>query len=539
MPESRENTIQKRVGLLIKDLSKDLYEREEIVAITILSAIAGQSVFLYGPPGTAKSLIARRMAGAFKESNYFEYLMQRFSTPEDVFGPVSISELKRDNYVRKTENYLPKADIAFLDEVWKSSPAILNTLLTIINERVFKNGNEVQKVPLKALIAASNEFPQEKAGLDALYDRFIMRLKVMPLADRKNFEKVISKGKIDDTVVSPHFLSNHEWSQIIKDSENVVISKEVFDIINRIKIEIETINLSKSNETSTIYVSDRRWQKSLQIIKVAAHLNGRSKVIPVDALLLRHCLWSSEENIGAIQKIVEETVASMSKMSEIDITKLENDLKDLEDDIQQVFFESADIYQTEIINGTDCFKFTFTVNVGRYSETFTAYVPTKQIRSNGDFIPYDAQGKQDERVRCNFNSTETVTISLDRNVKMYGSRSNRSGSYEQETKLTPTIFVRAGTQKEVTNKIKETYSNEVKEVQKNLSYALNETEKYLQEQKEIIYTPFVPIEKQGLVLSAINKHIQDLKNHQITVEHLLKKVESCDTRYRRPEIIAQ
>ena len=180
-----------RIEKIIKLLSEVLYEREEIVSLTLLSAIAGKPIFLYGPPGTAKSFIAKRVSSAFKDSKYFGYLMQRFSTPEDIFGPISLEELKNDKYIRKIDGYLPDADFAFLDEIWKSTPAILNTLLTIINERVFKNGSEEVKVPLKALISASNETPPEGQGLEALYDRFIVRLIVNNIKNRDNFEKIL------------------------------------------------------------------------------------------------------------------------------------------------------------------------------------------------------------------------------------------------------------------------------------------------------------------------------------------------------------
>ena len=121
--------MKKRITKIVEILNKGIHEREETIAVSFLAALSGQNIFLFGPPGTAKSLIARRLSHAFETNSYFEYLMHRFSTPEEVFGPVSITELKKDNFVRKTEGFLPQSDFAFLDEIWKSSPSILNTLL--------------------------------------------------------------------------------------------------------------------------------------------------------------------------------------------------------------------------------------------------------------------------------------------------------------------------------------------------------------------------------------------------------------------------
>lgn len=294
-----------RIEELLRKLNEGLVERKETVAMTLLAVLSGQSVFLYGPPGTAKSMIASRIASVFDDINYFEYLMQRFSTPEEVFGPVSISELRKDNYVRKTEGFLPEADIAFLDEIWKSSPAILNTLLTIVNEHKFRNGTEVRKAPLKALIAASNEFPKENSGLDALYDRFIVRLMVSPVRTKRGFERMVcgSPSK-EEFIVDP--VTFDEWFRVMNLSQELGVSRDALAVMRAIKRGIAMHN--KLSEDRTIYVSDRRWVKSAALLRSAAYICGKKEVTPDECMLLAHCLWSDEEGIAPVRKIVTEAV---------------------------------------------------------------------------------------------------------------------------------------------------------------------------------------------------------------------------------------
>jgi len=353
------NTSMKtRVTDLITVLSDGLYEREEIVAVSLLSVLSGQSIFLYGLPGTAKSLIARRLSTVYKDSTHFEYLMQRFSTPEDVFGPVSIQELKQDNYIRKTEGYLPTADFAFLDEIWKSSPAILNTLLTIINERIYRNGGKDETVPLKALIAASNETPPPNQGLEALYDRFVMRIIVNPMEERENFEKLLDGDAVSADIEIPNVLqfSHEECEKLYSEITKVTISKEVFAIINSTRVSLEEFN--ENNPEIAVYVSDRRWQKIALILKTSAFLCDRTEVITVDALILRHCLWTLEQNREPIEEVIEKCVKLFGCANNEELNSWELNHKDLEKGISDTFFYTEDIYDTEEISGIECFSIT-------------------------------------------------------------------------------------------------------------------------------------------------------------------------------------
>ncbi|WP_290233304.1 AAA family ATPase, partial [Bacteroides acidifaciens] len=158
--------VRLQVSALLKYMSEGLFEKEHIMALALLTTLAGESIFLLGPPGTAKSMIARRLKMIFGQGSSFEYLMSRFSTPDEIFGPFSISKLKeQDIYERIVDDYLPAATIVFLDEIWKAGPSIQNSLLTVLNEKIYKNGRKEIALPLKGMIAASNELPAEGEGL--------------------------------------------------------------------------------------------------------------------------------------------------------------------------------------------------------------------------------------------------------------------------------------------------------------------------------------------------------------------------------------
>lgn len=301
------SNLKERISRIIESLNDGIHEREETVAVAFLAALADQNIFLFGPPGTAKSLIARRLSHAFETSSYFEYLMHRFSTPEEVFGPVSITELKKDNFVRKTEGFLPRSEFAFLDEIWKSSPSILNTLLTIINEKLFRNGTVVETAPLKALIAASNETPPPGHGLEALYDRFLVRLNVQPMKEPGNLEHLLkaqptrAELELPDGLVVRH----DEWERWRNEIHSIKLSNETLNVIRDIRLAFKEKEKGKKLD---VYVSDRRWQRAAILLKASAYFCGRTETNLVDTLLLRHCLWTTKDNRTEVVKIVENAV---------------------------------------------------------------------------------------------------------------------------------------------------------------------------------------------------------------------------------------
>ncbi|MBO5826217.1 MAG: AAA family ATPase [Treponema sp.] len=346
--------LKTRFRNLLMYLNTGLFEKENPIRLSLLCAIAGESIFFLGPPGTAKSMISRRLQKAFKgESNYFEYLMNEFSTPDEICGPVSLKSLEHDSYIRKTEGFLPTANIAFLDEIWKSGPAILNTLLTLINEKKFHNGSNVEKVPLKILLAASNELPAQDSGLEALYDRFIIRLMVNPVTNKNDFNSLItstSKESLPKDFESSNLICLDEIDEWQNQIDKVEVPELVLEVIHSIRnsitnynesIKIQEIKNEKDEdddfledeeekvveeEKNPIYVSDRRWKKIIHLLRTSAFINGRNKVDFSDCSLIWNCLWSLPEEIPHVK---EWTASAISKVL-VGQTNIDNFIKKIE-----------------------------------------------------------------------------------------------------------------------------------------------------------------------------------------------------------------
>src|SRR5262245_48171251 len=172
-------------------LNDAFLDKQEIVRLLLISAIAGEHMILVGPPGTAKSALIRSFA-QLVDARYFEYLLTRFSEPNELFGPVDIRAFREGTYTRRTETMLPEAEIVFLDEIFRSNSAILNSLLTILNERRFSNGSKLIKVPLLSMFGATNEVPNDE-NLAAIFDRFLIRA-VSDNLDSYHFHNLVAKG---------------------------------------------------------------------------------------------------------------------------------------------------------------------------------------------------------------------------------------------------------------------------------------------------------------------------------------------------------
>lgn len=298
--------LKDRIQNLLSALNQGIYEKENEVALSLLAAVAGESIILLGPPGVAKSMVARRLSMAFVQSKSFEYLMSRFSTPDEIFGPVSISKLKdSDNYERVTEGYLPTADVVFLDEIWKAGPAIQNTLLTVINEKVFRNGNQLVHLPLKLLIAASNELPAQGEGLEALWDRLIVRLESKNIRKEDNFDRMLLDDT-DENVAVPKKLqiTRREYAHWSKDLDKVGVEPGVLRVVHQLRRSLQSVAIDGSDERRAVYVSDRRWKNIVRLLRASAFLQDREVVGLEDLLPVYNCLWQEPEERDEIRRIV-------------------------------------------------------------------------------------------------------------------------------------------------------------------------------------------------------------------------------------------
>ncbi len=264
-------------------------ERKDVIDGALAAVLAGEHVLLIGPPGTAKSALVRAIAQAFG-GMYFERLMTKYSQPDELFGPVSLKALEQDRFVRVTTGKLPEAEFAFVDEIFKSNSAVLNSLLSIVNERVFHNDGAATHCPLVSLFGASNELPEGKE-LEALFDRFLLRFDVQYLLAASNVRAVLASGE-------PTIATQLAMVDLRRAQAEVAALKVTDETIESL------LSIRDALRGEGLVSSDRRWKKSLGLVRASAWLAGEKKTSPEDLAILVDSLWREPKDRPKVARIV-------------------------------------------------------------------------------------------------------------------------------------------------------------------------------------------------------------------------------------------
>lgn len=278
------DTLRSKFSAVEIALRGSFAERDVEIRGLILAALAREHLLLLGPPGTAKSLLAHAWCAVLTGATFFQWLLTRFSAPEELFGPVTLSGLKEDRFRRATAGKLPEAHVAFLDEVFKGNGAVLNSLLTVLNERAFDNDGGRAPIPLETVVGASNELPEGGADgpLAALYDRFLVRHWVGYAQTPDSFSKILMAADPQPLVTLTLDELHAAQEQVRKVAVPADIAPELF-------------KLRQTLAGQNITASDRRWKRSLRILQAAAWLDGGDTVSPDTFVELAHVLWTTPE----------------------------------------------------------------------------------------------------------------------------------------------------------------------------------------------------------------------------------------------------
>jgi MoxR-like ATPase len=286
-----DDAVERLRAGVIEPLKRRFVGRDEVVDLIALAVTAGEHLFLHGPPGTAKSALIRQFATAVR-SRYFEYLLTRFSEPNEVFGPIDLVKLREGTVATVTTGMLPEGEFVFLDELFNANSAILNNLLTVLNERTYRRGSEVHRLPLLSLFAASNHLPDDDA-LGALFDRFLLRCHVDNL-DRDEMPRLLAAGwALERSAPLESSVSSDDLRELARRVDRV----ELGGIVERYAELVWRVR------DLGIGLTDRRAVKVLKLVAASAVLCGRAEARHSDLWVLRY-VWDREEQVAPLAALV-------------------------------------------------------------------------------------------------------------------------------------------------------------------------------------------------------------------------------------------
>ncbi len=276
---------------VVEPLKQRFVGRDEVVDLIALAVVAGEHLFLHGPPGTAKSALIRHFASGV-QGRYFEYMLTRFSEPNEIFGPIDLTQLRTGRVVTVITDMLPEAEFAFLDELFNANSAILNNLLTVLNERVYRRGAETHRLPLLSLFSASNHLPEDDA-LRALFDRFLLRCHVSHLP-RESLPQLLRAGwELERSNAATGSVTAEELRHLSRGVHQVELAPAL-EPYQEAVFKVRDLGIA---------FSDRRAVKVLKLLAASALLCGRDAAQPSDLWVLRY-VWDREEQIEPLASLV-------------------------------------------------------------------------------------------------------------------------------------------------------------------------------------------------------------------------------------------
>ncbi|CAL9441017.1 AAA family ATPase [Streptomyces werraensis] len=328
-----------RLRAVCEELSERFFERDDVVRTLVVTLLAGQHSLVLGPPGTAKSELARELTGRIDGAAYWEILLSKFTAPTRMFGPIDVAALARGEYRQVYDGRATTAHVAFIDEIFKCSTAALNETLGYLNERIYhpENGGAPIRCPLIGAITASNELPDGEDSA-AIYDRLLVRIEVGYLEDPSNFAALVRSAVGRPAGPPPRTtLELGALQRAVTESVPAVgVPDAIVDAV---------VTLRAALRRKELVASDRRWRQAVGLLQASAYLDGRTEVADTDLSVLAHVLWDSP----AQRPVVEREVLNLVNPDAREALDLADVIEELEAQLDAMAGQSREALSEWVI----------------------------------------------------------------------------------------------------------------------------------------------------------------------------------------------